>query len=266
MSKFSEFWKTKNAKRVLISIAALVILFIIMSRSCSSKMHHGTYHIAQDPFWYPLNLLGKESSVTAFADDLLIAISQKQSIPIEIISTSSYQLLEGLENENYDGALTALIPTPQTRVTFLFSNPFLTLGPVLIVLENSPIKSLSEMNDKIVGMGSDFSFIFDIAKYPQFIIKRYDIPTNALEDLVAGKIDGVIMGAFPAYTYANGGYKGKIKIISTPLTQEGLRLITLHNTAGEALIKNFNDGLDSLKKSGTYDALINKWGLVRTEG
>ena len=53
--------------------------------------------------------------------------------------------------------------------------------------------------------------------------------------------------------------------MTPPLTQEGLRLVTLKNEKGQQLIDAYNEGLDRLKEAGTYDKLLEKWGLINPE-
>jgi polar amino acid transport system substrate-binding protein len=85
---------------------------------------------------------------------------------------------------------------------------------------------------------------------------------RALEALDRDKIDGVIMPASRAYYSVDGYYAGKLKIITAPLTDIGLRLIALKTPASEVLISSFNETLKELKANGEYSALLTRWSFV----
>ena len=74
----------------------------------------------------------------------------------------------------------------------------------------------------------------------------------------------MILPALVAYTYIKTFYANRLKVATGPLTVEGLRLIAIKDENGRILIEYFNEGLKALKENGTYDELINNWGLMNT--
>ena len=79
-------------------------------------------------------------------------------------------------------------------------------------------------------------------------------------------IDGMILDVIPAYEYTrNGIYRDQLKIVSKPLTNEGLRLIAKNNPESKKLIEHFNEGLKAMKKNDIYSQLLLKWELVDPE-
>ena len=70
------------------------------------------------------------------------------------------------------------------------------------------------------------------------------------------------MGVLPAYTFTEALYKGKLQVVSDPITDEGLRLIALKG-AEDSLIEKFDQGLKDLKEDGTYGILLKKWNLAQ---
>lgn len=76
----------------------------------------------------------------------------------------------------------------------------------------------------------------------------------------------MILNVIPAHEYTkNGIYLNQLKIASKPLTNEGLRLIAKNNSESKKLLEQFNEGLKALKKNGTYNQLLLKWGLFDPE-
>ena len=165
-----------------------------------------------------------------------------------LISFSSQNLFSGLDNEEYDGILTASVPSIEDRAKYLLTDPYFLLGPVLIVRQDSTVKSLDEMENIDVGILRGASVIFDVEKYPSILFVVFDDPVKGLDALIKGTIDGVIIDVLPAYTYAHVFYQNKIKIATPPLTKRGIRLITRRDKRSEKLYSAFNQGLEKLKK------------------
>lgn len=263
-----KFSKKRLSKAVKISIGiflALLALLVVM-RSCSGGVVWAkSYKIARDKTWYPLQLYEKERNFTAFSDELLIAISKQQHIEIELVQVGSDNLFLGLDNDQYDAVLSSLEPDAQNRTHYVFSNPYYLMGPVVIVKSSSKATSLADMEGKIVGIRTGSSVVFNIQQYPNILIKSYDNPLTALMDLDKNDLDAVILDALTATVYSSGLFKGKVKIITHPLTNIGLRLIAKNKLRGEHLIDFFNEGLKILKENGSYNQLILKWNLYNPE-
>lgn len=252
-----------NKKPITRHAAALVVLTLFLLISLYSCSHRNTrpYRVARDSTWYPLTLLGKERNLVAFSDELLLAIAKEEEIQFQLSFASSDSLFRGLDQGEYDGILSSLPPTITNQELYYFSEPFYLLGPVLIVQEKSHYSSLEQMEGRSIGIKSGSTLVFNVYKYPSLLLISYDNIVSALNDLDKNIIDGVILDLLPAYLYTTGIYAGRLKIVTPPLNDAGLRLITRRTPDSRELIQDFNSGLKTVQKNGTYDTLLKKWGL-----
>lgn len=223
------------------------------------------YIIARDPTWFPVNLMGKDANLTAFTNDLFLAIAAEEKIRIHWGSVISEDLFQGLDSGEYDAILTFRTPSSHNRQNFLFSNSFFFVGPVLLVPASSKVQSLGEMEGAVIGIEHGTPLAFDVDRYPTITFLSYDHAIHLLDALSNEYIDGAIMAAIPGYIYAHSLYNKKIKILTQPLTKESLKVAARHTPEGEALINHINHGLKALKANGSYDALLDKWGLYNTD-
>lgn len=252
-------------------LIAIIIAFIFLFRSCSKKeiLHKDIYFIGRDSSWYPLKLYGKEKNLIAFTNDLLVVVSKEAGVHFHWVEGSPNTLLENLNNEIYDAIVSSLRPNAVNREYHLFSDLVFETGPVLVVRKDSAIKSLQDMDGLTIGTISG-SPVFNAVRESgandyDLVLAPYNNVNQAMEALVKNQIDGVIIDAIPAYTLAESFYSDQVKVVTAPLNDEGLRLITLITPSAELLIKEFNEILEKLKKDGTYDALISKWELINPE-
>ena len=251
----------------LASLAGLVVVLLLFFKWCGrGNEEFPLYYISQESTWSGVALMGKERSVSAFSSDLLKAVAEQEKVRFRLhTALSRKELLSSLEEQRVDGVLTALEPSFANQQKYLFSDPYLRLGDVLILRASLPLSGFNEQATKLIGVHVSDLAILGLESQGNFEFRAYDNILRALSDLEQNKIDGAIFASMPAYLYTRGFYDKQIKIATTPLTQEGLRLVTLKSHKGERIIQLFNQGLRGLKTEGAYDRLIDQWGLVNPE-
>lgn len=250
--------------RNLIMVFLIGMAFFSLT-GCSSGNSNSELHIGQDSRWPNVNLMGKEPNFNAFNADLLAAIAKREKLRIHLVSVSAAELLPELKQGKLKGILTNLKSDYTNEKRLLFSDIYFSTGPVLITSLIPARQGRNEMAKKIIGVQSHPPVNLELEKDPNIQIKIYDDILKALADLRAGTIDGAIFAALPAHIYTRTFYRGELKVITAPLNDDGVRFATLNNEQGQILIKQFNEGLEALKKEGIYDRLIDQWGLINVE-
>ncbi len=232
---------------------------LVFLAGCSSTSPN--YEVAIDPTWYPLSFHKEQTSILGFSTDILMQISIQEDISFSQLNTNWDSLLEGLNSQKYKAVLSSLSPYNFNQAVYSFSDPYLPLGPVLIVPLDSSKNSIEEFSGKCIGIlqGSRDSLILE--KDPTIFIRSYENASSLLTDLVAENVQAALLPVLTASAYVDHLYYKKLKIATLPLNNQGLRLITLKDKAPQ-LIEKFNRGLEELKKSGEYDKLLAKWNLA----
>lgn len=249
-------FKNKGMTRWILWIG--LVLFSMSMGSCRLAKKH--YLIGVDSSWYPLELMGKESNVSAFSIELLKEISKVEGIYFKRVNKNWDDLLKSLLDGECDGVLTSFYPYIFRLSQYRFSKLFLQTGPVLIVRARESIDALGEFKGKEIVVDTQANKALFVQLYPGSIVRYYASIPKALNQLINNTIDGVLVGVIPANTFVQNLYFGKVKIALKPLDNRGLRLVTLPEQDQE-LIDRFNKGLEKVRKSGSYDALLKKWNL-----
>lgn len=242
---------------------ALLILCALLFQTCGGKKSTFDFSIALDPAWHSLEISGRETALTAFTIELITAVGKVEKLTFAVYQKSYNDLIYGLQQKNYDAICSTLRPYLFFEKTYTFSELFLMTGPVLVVSKDFTKPSLSNLDGKIVGIiqGSNSALILE--KYPQIIQRTYSFAPDVLEAVSTDAIDAAIVDLLTAQAFTQNLFQGRLKIGSPPLTQEGLRLISLQG-ASSNLIFRFNRGLKKLKENGAYAELMKKWGLSET--
>lgn len=268
LKNMSKYFSGKVLRKSLLwGIPLFIILgafFLIRGCSHSHGNHKPIYHIGRENVWQ-IELLGRERSFIAFTTELLATIGAENHIRFEWVETNPSSLVDGLDQGVYDFILSSMRPNPITKQHYDFSEILFNLGLVLIVREDVQVTSLSQMKGQPVGVpygieGTQVMTTPGVSIYDMNLV-YYSNANQALELLVNDRVDGVIMKAIPAYIFSKGLYAGRIKIVTGPLSDEGLRLVSLKQSEYDEIIKLINESLERMRKNGTYDALISKWTL-----
>ncbi len=250
----------------VIGIAAATLLLLLIMKSCGSETpSEKAFTIGEDAQWRTINVMGKQREFAAFTKNLLTALGKEQQIQFKVAFIPHLDLIDSLEDGDVVGILTDLEPNSFNQQHMLFSQPFFLIGPVLIVPSSWPQNGWNEKGHKIIGIESDQANSLALEHDPSTEIRLYRDILKALSDLNTGAIDAAVFSVIPASFYIQTFYSKELKIVTAPLNDDGLRLVTLKKPKGEELIEAFNKGLEQLKENGTYDALIEKWSLVNPE-
>lgn len=244
-------------------IPALLFSFCTFFLTGCGDNNNGSYKIGVDPLWYPLDFKGQENNVMGFSSELLTEISKDEKLYLSLLNTNWDSLFQGLRAGTYDAILSSLPPYNFNLKQYEFSDLYLPLGPVLILPSSSKFNSLEKMNGLDVGVIAGSSSTLILETYPGIQIQTYGSAAALINDLLMGYIDGALLPILIAESFTRGSFTDSIQIVSKPLNNEGLRVLTLKGKSPK-LLKYFNKGLEHLEKTDKYDKLLKKWQLIET--
>ena len=264
--------KIKINKYAYLILAILATLFIVLYlRGCSNvRLSKKTNFLIGRETTLQVELLGRERNLIAFTNDLLAQIGAENKLSFQWVDTNPRYLMEGLDNGSYDFILTSLRPNVVNQENYDFSEPIFNLGPVLIVRQESQVTSLKEIQSKPIGIAYGFATNFNSVRSPgmniyDLALVYYNNMNRALDDLKNDHIDGVIMKAMPAYAITKGLHAGRLKVVTPPFNDEGMRIVSLKSTLNDEVINIINESINKMRQNGAYNAFIVKWGLINPQ-
>jgi len=277
-TKIVEFFKPRLTPLLwLAMILSVWLSYIYFSNVDFQKA--SVYRIAVDETWYPLDLLNKNENITGFSKDLTQAVANYQNLSIELMQVGSEHLFKGLDKGEYEAVLSSLRVIEsrdannafssskvmnENEENYIFSIPYYTLGPVLVVPSSSSIRSPKDLNGKKIGILNEDEPISLLSRGATITFVYYDYKNRfkLSSDVINNSIDGMILDVVPASALIKeGGYENQLKILSMPLDSEAFRLIAINNPGSIKLINQFDEGLKAIKESSIYKELLLKWDL-----
>lgn len=218
----------------------------------------GKLTVGLDDSYPPMEFRDKNNNLVGFDIDLGNEIGKKLGVKTEFMTTDFNGILLALNSGKFDTIISGLSITDKRKEAIAFSEAYVMGGQVIATKKsNNGINKLSDLNGKTVGcqLGSTGDKAATEMKGLKEV-KRYDKITEAFHELLAGRIDAVIMDA------QVGGYyiskeKDKYKVLEETVSKEpmGIGFKKQDKELQDAVQK----ALDELKKDGTLTKLSIKW-------
>lgn len=238
-----------------------LLLMAICFGGCSCGRSEGfKFRLGVDESWQPLDFGSQEAYVNGFVEELLLEISKMGKVRFEKISANADTLFSDLGKGKYDAVLTSLPPYAYNEAKYDFSQNFLELGPVLIVEANSSYKKIAQLKGETIGILADDPSWLILQKHPDIYVRSYFRIPDLLNAAAVGEVAAILFNRIPAVNYVSDLYEGKLKIVSTPMTDKGLRLIAVKGREKD-LVETFDKSLKQLKKTKRLKELLKKWSL-----
>lgn len=210
----------------------------------------------------PMTFRKKDNSLQGFDIDLAKALGKKLNVEIEFVPVDWDAVILSLNCKRFDIIMSALTVTNERKKSISFSNPYINQNQVVVIKRNnSNIKTVKDLNNKNIGVQMGSSSEEAVLPLENNIksLKKYNKNTEALQDLLIGRTDAVVIDELVARYYLKENSKDFL-ILKESLAKEPIALGFRKNDT--KLQEQFNKALDALKKDGTIAKISSKWFAI----
>lgn len=189
------------------------------------------------------------------------AIADKLGMTLEIQDVEFGSIIGGVQSGKYDMGVAGMTVTDERLESVNFSDSYATGVQVVIVKEDSDIKTIDDLTGKKIGVQQDTTgdiYASDTVENGGFgeeNVTRYNKGADAVQALSTGKVDAVIIDNEPAKSFvaANDG----LKILETKYVEESYAICIAKENA--ELLEKVNNALSELKAEGKIKEIIDKY-------
>ncbi len=216
--------------------------------------------VATDATWPPMEYVDESKDIVGFDIDLMKEIAKGGGFTVEFKNTAWDGIFAGLAGGRYDAVMSSVTITEERKQQMDFSKPYINAGQILVVQKStSGVSKLADMKGKIVAAQIGTTGSFEIEKISGVELKTYDEIGLAFEDLINGRIDGVVADTPVAADFAlqSESYKDKLKIVGEPFTDEFYGIAV--KKGNKEVLEAINKGLDKVLGTSTYGKIEEKW-------
>ena len=257
----------KMAKKVLAVVLAVLMACAVFA-ACSKNTDNGnetkgTLVMATNATFPPYEY--KDGDSFAGIDvEIAEKIAEKLGMTLEIQDVEFGSIIGGVQTGKFDMGMAGMTVTDERKESVNFTNTYAKAKQVVIVKSDSSIASLDNLKgDGSMKYGVQQDTTGDIyasdtienGGYGEENVIRYKTGNDAVQALVNGKVDAVIIDNEPAKSFvaANEG----LTILDGAWVEEEYAIaIAKDNTE---LLEKVNDALAELKADGTLQKIIDKY-------
>lgn len=254
----------KMAKRILaVMLAALLAVAVFAGCSKAVNDNDGAAKeklvMATNAEFPPYEF--KEGDQFAGIDvEIAQAIADKLGMELEIVDTEFNSIIPGVQGGKYSMGMAGMTVTDERLESVDFSESYATGIQSIIVKEDSPIKTVDDLfaDGATYKVGVQMATTGDIYATDDFgadRVQEFDKGAAAVQALVSGKIDCVIIDNEPAKAFvaANTG----LKVLDTAYAEEDYAICFAKNNT--ELKDKVNEALKELIADGTVKTIVDKY-------
>lgn len=165
-------------------------------------------------------------------------------------------VLAAVQSGKADFALAGLTDNEERRQNVDFSESYATGVQVILVREGSPIKTPDDLKGKIVGVQeATTSDIYITEDLGEEFVERYPKGADAVQALLSGKIDAVVIDNEPAKSFKDSK-EGLAILDSEYVTEDYAIAVQKGNTK---MMEKINEAIKALKADGTIQKILDKY-------
>ena len=187
--------------------------------------------------------------------EISAAIAEKLGLELQIEDMAFDAIITSVTSGKADIGAAGMTVTEDRKKNVAFTDTYATASQVVIVKEGSDIKTPDDLTGKTIGVQLGTTGDIYCGDIEGATIERYNKGFEAVQSLLTGKIDAVIIDEQPAKAFVS--QNEGIKILEEKFTDEDYAAaIAKDNTE---LVEAVNKALASLKSSGKLDEIVAKY-------
>lgn len=195
-------------------------------------------------------------AVTGIDAEIAQLIADKLGMELKIEDVAFESIIPGVQSGKYDFGMAGMTVTEDRLKDVIFSDSYATGVQVVIIKEDSDIASLDDVAGKKIGVQTNTTGdIYATDDYGEENIVRYENGAVAVQALLNGKVDCVVIDNEPAKSYvaANEG----LKILETEYMVEDYAICFAKDNT--ELKDKVNTALNELIDDGSVQKIIDKY-------
>ncbi len=199
--------------------------------------------------------------ITGIDVEIANIIAEELGVELEITDIAFDACIPSVTEGKADFSIAGMAVTEDRLKNVDFTDSYFSDRLVMIVAKDSDIKDASGIKGKVVGVqqGTTEDLYVTDENNENGVeakeVKRYPKQMDAIQDLMAGRVDVAVMNSYPAQKLTEG-YLDSVKILEEPIMEENYGIAVAKDSD---LTPKLNEIIKSLKDSGKLDEIFNKY-------
>ncbi|MEG0259487.1 MAG: basic amino acid ABC transporter substrate-binding protein [Lysinibacillus sp.] len=212
------------------------------------------YKVSTEATFAPFESINDSGEIVGLDVDIIQAIADEMDFEVKWENLGWDPLFHAVKNGESDIGAAGISISKKRKKAYDFTDPYYESQLVIVVKENSKIKSLKELKDKKISVQINTSGHIAATKLQgeaSANIFALDTQPLAIQEMLNGNTDAVIGDNAVVYEYMKANPKAKIKVIKDKAFEKEYYGFMVKK-GNEELLSLLNEGLQKIKDNGKY--------------
>ena len=206
----------------------------------------------------PYSFYAQDNALAGFEYEIINAVARRLNRRADFVQNDWNGLIPGLHRGLYDCVICGIEITPDKAAEVNFSLPYyFTFEQFVSRRGTPPIVSLDQLRGRNIGTLDQTAALRMLENTPGVIAKTYDQELNAYQDIVNGRVFGVLLDYPIAKYYA--APNPDLQLSGPPFGRIAYGIAV--EKGNVALQREIDAALRALIAGGELRAILSRWGL-----
>ena len=222
----------------------------------------GKLHMSTNAEFPPYEMLDDAGNPIGIDVEVAAAIANKLGLELVVDDMGFDAALLAVQNGQSDIAMAGITVSEDRLAVMDFTDSYATGVQVVIVKEGSDV-TMDNLGEKMIGtqMGTT-GYIYasdtpDNGGYGEDHVIGYETGAVAVQALVSGQVDAVIIDNLPAQSYVEANAAAGLTILEGTWVEEDYAIAL--QKGNTELMAAVNGALNELKADGTFQGIVDKY-------
>lgn len=244
----------------LLALVFTAVLSMTMLTACGSQsgtIEEGALIVGTNAEFPPFEYIGDNGEPDGFDIALIKAIGEKLGLEVRIENMEFASLVAAIGNK-IDASIAGMTVTDERKEVVDFSDTYYEAVQSVIVPAGSTIATAADLENKTIGVQMGTTGFFIAEEIPGATVSAYNKGVDAVNDLLNGRVDLVIIDTNPAEVFASK-FEGQVEALDGSAFEFEPEYYAIALPKDSVLVEKVNKALAELKEDGTFDALVKKY-------
>lgn len=227
------------------------------STEAVSTIQDGKLIVGTNAAFPPFEYVGDDGEPDGFDIALIKAIGEKLGYEVEIQDMEFGSLVAAIGTK-IDASIAGMTITEERKQSVDFSDSYYDAVQFVVARPDDTFATAADLEGKTIGCQLGTTGESIAGEIAGATVQSYDKAVDAVNDLINGKVDVVIIDQNPAQVFAEK-FDGKVVAIDGANFEFEPEQYAIALPKGSALVDQVNEALAELKADGTFDALVDQY-------
>lgn len=245
----------------IISLIISIILGLTFFTACSGDNDSDTLVIGMELKYPPFETIDSDGNPEGISVDIANKLGEYLDRPVKIENIAFSGLIASLQTNKIDLIISSMTINETRRETIDFSDPYTKINLALLIAQDSPVESKSDLNSEDVTIAvkqGTTGHLHAMENYPLAQINIFDETGACILEVVQGKADVFIydqMSIFEAWKSNTDKTRMNLNPLSDSPENWGIGI----RKGEDELLESVNDFIQVHSENGFFDSLGDKY-------